>query len=319
MSAPLLDIRGLKVYYFARRGTVRAVDNVSLKLTKGESLGLVGESGCGKSTLGLAILRLVPEPGRIVAGSVIFDGLDLTKLSEEDMRRIRGSRIAMVFQDPMTSLNPLMKIGEQLTETLMVHGEADKEVAKEKAISILSDVGIGPERFNDYPHQLSGGMRQRVMIAMALILKPDLVIADEPTTALDVVTQAQIIDLMKDLKEKYKMSLIFISHDISLVSEVADRMAVMYAGQVVELGDVLSIFDEPLHPYTKALLEAIPNIELADQKLVYIPGSPPDLVSPPPGCRFHPRCPFATDKCKVEEPEMIEVRPGRWVKCFRYG
>jgi len=319
MSAPLLDIRGLKVYYFARRGTVRAVDNVSLKLTKGESLGLVGESGCGKSTLGLAILRLVPEPGRIVAGSVIFDGLDLTKLPEEDMRRIRGSRIAMVFQDPMTSLNPLMKIGEQLTETLMVHGEADKEVAKEKAISILSDVGIGPERFNDYPHQLSGGMRQRVMIAMALILKPDLVIADEPTTALDVVTQAQIIDLMKDLKEKYKMSLIFISHDISLVSEVADRMAVMYAGQVVELGDVLSIFDEPLHPYTKALLEAIPNIELADQKLVYIPGSPPDLVSPPPGCRFHPRCPFATDKCKVEEPEMIEVRPGRWVKCFRYG
>jgi len=319
MSAPLLDIRDLKVYYFARRGTVRAVDNVSLKLTKGESLGLVGESGCGKSTLGLAILRLVPEPGRIVAGSVIFDGLDLTKLPEEDMRRIRGSRIAMVFQDPMTSLNPLMKIGEQLTETLMVHGEADKEVAKEKAISILSDVGIGPERFNDYPHQLSGGMRQRVMIAMALILKPDLVIADEPTTALDVVTQAQIIDLMKDLKEKYKMSLIFISHDISLVSEVADRMAVMYAGQVVELGDVLSIFDEPLHPYTKALLEAIPNIELADQKLVYIPGSPPDLVSPPPGCRFHPRCPFATDKCKVEEPEMIEVRPGRWVKCFRYG
>ena len=319
MSAPLLDIRDLKVYYFARRGTVRAVDNVSLKLTKGESLGLVGESGCGKSTLGLAILRLVPEPGRIVAGSVIFDGLDLTKLSEEDMRRIRGSRIAMVFQDPMTSLNPLMKIGEQLTETLMVHGEADKEVAKEKAISILSDVGIGPERFNDYPHQLSGGMRQRVMIAMALILKPDLVIADEPTTALDVVTQAQIVDLMKDLKEKYKMSLIFISHDISLVSEVADRMAVMYAGQVVEVGDVLSIFDEPLHPYTKALLEAIPNIELADQKLVYIPGSPPDLVSPPPGCRFHPRCPFATDKCKVEEPEMIEVRPGRWVKCFRYG
>jgi len=319
MSAPLLDIRDLKVYYFARRGTVRAVDNVSLKLTKGESLGLVGESGCGKSTLGLAILRLVPEPGRIVAGSVIFDGLDLTKLPEEDMRRIRGSRIAMVFQDPMTSLNPLMKIGEQLTETLMVHGEADKEVAKEKAISILSDVGIGPERFNDYPHQLSGGMRQRVMIAMALILKPDLVIADEPTTALDVVTQAQIIDLMKDLKEKYKMSLIFISHDISLVSEVADRMAVMYAGQVVEVGDVLSIFDEPLHPYTKALLEAIPNIELADQKLVYIPGSPPDLVSPPPGCRFHPRCPFATDKCKVEEPEMIEVRPGRWVKCFRYG
>jgi len=319
MSTPLLDIRDLKVYYFARRGTVRAVDNVSLKLTKGESLGLVGESGCGKSTLGLAILRLVPEPGRIVAGSIMFDGLDLTKLPEEDMRRIRGSRIAMVFQDPMTSLNPLMKIGEQLIETLMVHGETDKEVAKEKAISILGDVGIGPERFNDYPHQLSGGMRQRVMVAMALILKPDLVIADEPTTALDVITQAQIIDLMKDLKEKYKMSLIFISHDISLVSEVADRMAVMYAGQVVEMGDILSIFDEPLHPYTKALLEAIPNIELTDQRLVYIPGSPPDLVSPPPGCRFHPRCPFATDKCKIEEPKMIEVKPGRWVKCFRYG
>jgi len=319
MSTPLLDIRGLKVYYFARRGTVRAVDDVSLKLTKGESLGLVGESGCGKSTLGLAILRLVPEPGRIVAGSIMFDGLDITKIPEEDMRRIRGSRIAMVFQDPMTSLNPLMKIGEQLIETLMAHGETDKEAAKEKAISILSDVGIGPERFNDYPHQLSGGMRQRVMIAMALILKPDLVIADEPTTALDVITQAQIIDLMKDLKEKYKMSLIFISHDISLVSEVADRMAVMYAGQVVEIGDIFSIFDEPLHPYTKALLEAIPNIELADQRLVYIPGSPPDLVSPPPGCRFHPRCPFATNRCKVEEPEMIEVKPGRWVKCFRYG
>ncbi|RLF34768.1 MAG: ABC transporter ATP-binding protein, partial [Thermoplasmata archaeon] len=268
MEERLLEIRNLKVYYFARCGVVRAVDNVDLFMNKGETLGVVGESGSGKSTLGLSILKLVPPPGRIVDGKILFDGIDITKLSEEEMVKIRGKRISTVFQDPMTSLNPLMKIGDHLIETIMVHEDVTREEAKERALSLLDAVGILPDRINDYPHQFSGGMRQRVMIALALALNPDLVIADEPTTALDVIIQAQILELMKRLKKRYNMGIILISHDISVVSEIADRIALMYAGQVVEFADAISIFEKHLHPYTEALLRAIPNIELTDQELV---------------------------------------------------
>ena len=318
MEERLLEIRNLKVYYFARSGVVRAVDNVDLFMNKGETLGVVGESGSGKSTLGLSILKLVPPPGRIVDGKILFDGIDITKLSEEEMVKIRGKRISTVFQDPMTSLNPLMKIGDHLIETIMVHEDVTREEAKERALSLLDAVGILPDRINDYPHQFSGGMRQRVMIALALALNPDLVIADEPTTALDVIIQAQILELMKGLKKRYNMGIILISHDISVVSEIADRIALMYAGQVVEFADAISIFEKHLHPYTEALLRAIPNIELADQELVYIPGSPPDLTNPPKGCRFYPRCPYAMDICKRKEPPAIKVKPEHMVKCFKY-
>jgi len=314
---PLLEIRGLKVYYRARDGWVKAVDNVDLNLERGESLGLVGESGSGKSTLALALMKLLPPQARILGGSIIFKGRDLTRLPEEEYRKIRGKEISMIFQDPMTSFNPLMKIGDHITEIIMAHEKVSKGEAWERAEKLLETVGIPGERARDYPHQFSGGMRQRAMIAIALALNPDLLIADEPTTALDVIVQAQILDLIRKLKEKMNMALLFISHDISVVMEVADRIGVMYAGHLVELADVYSIAEDPLHPYTKGLIRSIPNILLSDQKLESIPGSPPDLSNPPPGCRFHPRCPYAMDICKREEPPMIKVND-RYVKCFLY-
>ena len=315
----LLEIKNLKVYYYTRRGAVRAVDGVSLYMDRGETLGLVGESGSGKSTLGLSILRLVPPPGKIIDGKIVFDGMDITSMPEDEIIKNRGKRISMVFQDPMTSLDPLMKIGDHLIETIMVHENVSREEAEKRAKELLESVGILPDRFNDYPHQFSGGMRQRVMIALALALNPDLIIADEPTTALDVIIQAQILELMKKLKKTFSAGIILITHDISIVAEMADRIALMYAGQLMEFSDALSIFEEPLHPYTEALLQSIPNIQLSDQKLKYIPGSPPDLINPPRGCRFHPRCPYVMDVCKVKEPPMIEVEKGREVKCFKYS
>lgn len=315
----LLEIKNLKVYYYTRRGAVRAVDGVSLYMDRGETLGLVGESGSGKSTLGLSILRLIPPPGKIIDGKIVFDGMDITSMPEDEIVKIRGKRISMVFQDPMTSLDPLMKIGDHLIETIMVHENVSREEAEKRAKELLESVGILPDRFNDYPHQFSGGMRQRVMIALALALNPDLIIADEPTTALDVIIQAQILELMKELKKKFNAGIILITHDISIVAEMADRIALMYAGQLMEFSDALSIFEEPLHPYTEALLQSIPNIQLSDQKLRYIPGSPPDLINPPSGCRFHPRCPYVMDVCRVKEPPMIEVEKGRMVKCFKYS
>ena len=318
MVSDLLRIEGLRVYYYTRDGVVMAVDNVDLFMKKGETIGLVGESGSGKSTLGRAILRLVPPPGRIISGKIVFDGLNLTELSEEEMRKIRGKRISMVFQDPMTSLDPLMKIGDHIVETIMAHETLTREEAEEKAIKLLEQVGIRSERFMDYPHQFSGGMRQRVGIALALALNPDLVIADEPTSSLDVIVQFQILDLMKELKNLYGMGMILITHDISIIPGIADKVALMYAGQLVEFADAKSFFNEPLHPYGKALLESIPNIQRSDQKLKYIPGNPPDLINPPKGCRFSPRCPYATEKCREEEPPTIMVGRHRLVKCFQY-
>lgn len=318
MGEVILDIRGLKVYYYTREGVVRAVDNVDFSMERGETVGLVGESGSGKSTLGFSILKLVPPPGKIVDGKIIFDGIDLIKLDEKEMRKIRGKRISMVFQDPMTSLNPLMKIGDHLVETIMTHEEVTREEAEERAIALLKDVGIMPDRFNDYPHQFSGGMRQRVMIALALALNPDIVIADEPTSSLDVIVQFQILDLMERLKKQYNVGMIFISHDISVVAEISDRIALMYAGQIVEYADAVAFFEEHLHPYAELLLQSVPNIELSDQKLKYIPGMPPDLLHPPSGCRFHPRCPYADSICKEKDPPLVEVNRRHLVKCFRY-
>ena len=288
-------------------------------MDRGETLGLVGESGCGKSTLGFSILRLIPPPGRIVGGKIIFEGSDLTAKSESEMRKIRGKRISMIFQDPMTSLNPLMKIGDHLTETITTHTNITKEEAVEKAKVLLSNLGILPERINDYPHQFSGGMRQRVGIGLALALDPDLVIADEPTTSLDVIVEAQILELLKKMKRAYNLTLILITHNIGIVAEMADHMAVMYAGKIVELSDALSLFDKPLHSYTKALLKSIPNIKLSEQTLESIPGMPPDLLSPPKGCRFNPRCPHAFKKCFEIEPELVQVGKDRFVACHLQG
>jgi len=316
MRDRLLEIEDLKVYYYVREGIVKAVDDVDFFVKKGEIIGIVGESGSGKSTLGLSILRLIPPPGRIVGGKLLFDGNDLIKLDDREMLKIRGKRISMVFQDPMTSLNPLMKIGDHLVETIMTHEKVARKRAEERALSLLDNVGILPDRFNDYPHQFSGGMRQRVGIALAIALNPDLVIADEPTTALDVIVQAKILDLLKSLRDAYGMALILITHDLSIVLERCDKIIVMYAGHLVEHANSADIHKNPKHPYTQGLLRSIPNIELADQKLEAIPGSPPDLLNPPKGCRFWPRCPYAKKKCYEKDPPLIDAEHGHLVRCF---
>jgi oligopeptide/dipeptide ABC transporter ATP-binding protein len=315
----LLEIEDLEVRYNTRIGVVKAVDRVRFEVEKGETLGLVGESGCGKSTLGFSILRLVPPPGEIAGGKVKFDGEDLLRKSEEEMREIRGKRISMIFQDPMTSLNPLMRVEEHIVETLRTHEKGIKrEEALQRAEELLDRLGITPDRLRDYPHQLSGGMRQRVMIGLALVLNPDLIIADEPTTSLDVIVEAQILELLKELKRAYNLTLILITHNMGVVAELADRVAVMYAGKLVEVADSIPLYNEPLHPYTQGLLRSIPSISLDKWELEIMPGSPPDLINPPPGCRFHPRCPYAVDKCSAIEPPMKEVDNGHRAACWLY-
>jgi len=313
----LLKVEDLTVHYMGRK-IVRALEGVSIEIKKGEIMGVVGESGSGKTTLGLSILKLLPPNGRIVGGRIYLDDLDITGMSEEKMREIRGRQISMVFQDPMTSLDPLMSIGDQITETIVTHEKVSKSEAEKKALSLLEAVGISGDRFKDFPHQLSGGMRQRVMIAMALSLNPKLIVADEPTTALDVIVQDQIMDLFRNLRERFGVAFMLISHDLSLELEVADRIAVMYGGWLVELSESSRIAEDPLSPYTKELLAAIPNIELEDQKLRFIPGNPPDLSNPPPGCRFHPRCPNRMDVCREKEPPVSNIE-GRMVRCWLYG
>lgn len=314
----LLEVKNLKVYYYIREGVVKAVDQVSFSIKKGETVGLVGESGSGKSTLGLSILKLVPSPGRIAGGELFFDGKDLAKLDNKQMRKLRGRWISMVFQDPMTSLNPLMRVGDHLTETIKAHEKVTHKQAEEKALSLLDNVGISSERFRDYPHQFSGGMRQRVGIALAIALNPNLVIADEFTSSLDVIVQSQILNLMKKLKKSHNVGMILISHDISLVSEIADKIALMYAGQIFEFAETNAFFEEHLHPYSEGLLNSVPNIKLSDQNLSYIPGMPPDLIHPLKGCRFYPRCSYATKICREKEPPLAEIKTGHLVKCFRY-
>lgn len=315
---PLLKINNLKTYYFTRGAVIRAVDDVSLELGKGEMVGLVGESGSGKSSLGLSIIRLVPPPGRIVDGKIVLNGLDLMKIPEKEFRKIRGKKIGMIFQDPLTCLDPLRKVKDQIVETIRVHTKLGKEEAEELAARAFERVGIMPERLEDYPHQLSGGMRQRVMIAMAVVLNPVLLIADEPTTALDVIVQSKIMDLLEDLKKKQGMTILLITHDLALVIERSDRVAVMYAGEIYEVGDVEKIASEPLHPYTKLLLESIPDLEKPVSKLKSIPGMPPDMRNPISGCRFWPRCPYADEKCRRIPPNAVKMGD-RLVKCHLYG
>jgi len=318
MAEPLLNVKNLKTYYFTESGVVKAVDDVTLGIRRGELLGLVGESGSGKSTLGLSIIRLIPPPGKIIDGSVFLDNIDLMRISEKELRKIRGRRIGMIFQDPLTCLDPLRRIEDQMVETVMVHMDVEKDEAREMAAKALERVGISGDRLKDYPHQLSGGMRQRAMIAMATMLHPELLIADEPTTALDVIVQSRIMDLLEDLKESMKMSILLITHDLALVIERADRVAVMYAGELCEVGTSEQISQDPLHPYTKLLLESIPDVEAPRTKLKSIPGSPPDMRSPPSGCRFWPRCPYARDICKQTPPRFAELN-GRIVRCHLYG
>ena len=317
---PLLEVDSLTVEYWTRRGIIRAVDNVSFTLDKGEMLGLVGESGSGKSTLGHSLVHLLPTQGSIVGGHIRIGGKDVVGYSEEEMRSIRGEKIAFVFQDPMTSLNPVKKIGDHLVELIQTHKpNVSREEALRFAEAALNDVGISTERINDYPHQFSGGMRQRIMIALAIALNPDIVIADEPTTALDVIVQAKIMDLLRDLCDAHGMALILITHDISVVLERCKKVIVMYAGNFVECADSVSLHNDPKHPYTQGLLRTVPNIELAEQRLEGITGSPPDLLDLPSGCRFWPRCPQAMEVCHMKGPPMVELENGRYVRCFLYG
>ena len=313
----LLSITELKTYYYLPDAVIKAVDGVDLEIAEGEIIGIVGESGSGKSTLGLSIIRLVPSPGKIVGGNIFFEGKNLIKLPEKEMSKIRGKEISMVFQDPLTSLDPLMRVEDQLIETIITHQKVSEDEASKLARDYLEMVGIPGDRLRDYPHQFSGGMRQRAMIAMAIATSPKLVIADEPTTALDVIVQAQIMRLFSKLRDELGVSFMIITHDISIVMEVADKIGVMYGGHLVEYGDVNEIHKDPLHPYTKELLRAVPNIEVRDVELRYIPGDPPDLSNPPSGCRFHPRCPYATDICKKEIPGK-RFKNKHMVRCYLY-
>jgi oligopeptide/dipeptide ABC transporter ATP-binding protein len=320
----LLEVNDLKTHFFTREGVVQAVDGISFAVEKGKTLGIVGESGCGKSVTALSIMGLIPKPpAKIVGGEVLFDGRDLTKLSDSKMEDIRGNQIAMIFQDPMTSLNPTLKIGTQITETIRAHTDLSKQDARKRAIELLEEVGIprAAERIDDYPHRFSGGMRQRVMIAIALSCSPALLIADEPTTALDVTIQAQILDLLDALRQEHEMGMILITHDMGVVAEVCDDILIMYAGQIVEQATGFELFDRPEHPYTQALLGALPQLEgdereIRESRLTAIPGRPPDLVNPPEACRFAARCPYSNynDTCTSVEPQLREVRPGHWVR-----
>lgn len=316
MQSPLLSVKDLVIKFNTSCGSVNAVDRVSFDVMKGEIFALVGESGCGKSTTALGLMRLIPKPGEICGGQVIFDGKEILKLKEQEMPSIRGKEIGMIFQNPLDSLNPVYSVGSQIAEALVVD-KIPREEAWKRVINIFNDVKIpdAAKRAKSYPHELSGGMRQRVMIAMMLSRFPKLLIADEPTTALDVTIQAQILELIKDLRKNYDTSILIITHDFGIVAEIADRVGVMYAGKMVEMGDVYKIFENPVHPYTRLLMKALPKITKRDGRLETIPGSVPNLVSPPRGCRFHPRCPYAMDACTKEEPTIRQAEDGHFYAC----
>ncbi len=320
MTRPLLQIEGLRTVFRGPKGDVPAVDGVTLSVPAGKTLGIVGESGCGKSMLSLSVMRLVPNPGRVADGRVLFEGQDLLTLPPAAMRGIRGNRIAMIFQEPMTSLNPVFTVGDQITEAMRAHDRrASRAELRTRAVAALDRVRIpaAARRFNDYPHQMSGGMRQRVMIAMALSCNPDLLIADEPTTALDVTVQAQILDLLRDLQGQTGMAIILITHDLGVVAEMADEVAVMYAGRVVERAGGADIFDDPQHPYTLGLLGSIPKIEETRDRLLAIEGSVPAPFALPDGCRFHPRCVFAAGQCTEVDPPLIPLGTAHEAACIR--
>ena len=319
--ATLLEVKNLKTHFFTMEGVVKAVDGVSYELNEGETLGLVGESGCGKSVSALSVMRLIPDPpGKIIDGEILLDGEDILKIDMEGMREVRGAKIAMVFQEPMTSLNPVLTVERQITETLQLHMGMSKLESQRESVNLLTRVGIpDPEiRIKQYPHQFSGGMRQRVMIAMALSCNPRLIIADEPTTALDVTIQAQILDLMKSLTTELGVALIVITHNLGVVARYADRVNIMYAGKVIERGEASEIYANPRHPYTVGLLRSVPRLDLPRRaKLDPIEGQPPDLINLPPGCAFRERCRWAIDKCATDTPELVETSDGHLSACFR--
>jgi peptide/nickel transport system ATP-binding protein len=317
----LLKVEDLQTTFYTDESTIRAVDGVSFDVKPGEVVGLVGESGCGKSVVSLSIMRLIYyPPGKIEGGKILFEGKDLLKLDEKAMRRIRGNEIAMIFQEPMTSFNPVYKIGDQVSEAIRLHQGLDKDAAWNEAAKMLELVGIPRphEIINEYPHQLSGGMRQRAMIAMALSCNPKLLIADEPTTALDVTIQAQILELMKDIKDKINTAIIFITHDLGVIAEMAQHVVVMYAGKIVEDAEVNALFSEPLHPYTAGLIRSKPKLEEEKELLEFIPGTVPNPMEMPIGCAFNPRCPEVMDICCREMPDLIEVKPKHLVRCWLY-
>ncbi len=314
----VVEVRDLKLHYLTSKGPVRAVDGISFSLAPGETLGVVGESGCGKTTIGLGMLRMPTPPGRIVGGSIVIDGTDIVPLSENELRRsVRWQTISMVFQGAMNCLTPVFTVGKQMMETLQQHKEMDRARAEETIARYLGQVGLPPDIVRRYPHELSGGMKQRVVIAMALFLEPKVVILDEPTTALDVIVQAQILNVVKDLKRRLGVSMIFITHDLATEAEVADRILVMYAGKIAEIAPNRMVYDRsPCHPYTQRLLAATPRLHAKVDELAFIPGAPPDLLDPPKGCRFQPRCSVAMDVC-AQEPPLIEIEPGHLVACWR--
>ena len=315
-----LDIRNLEVFYTSGGHIVQAVNGVNLQLNEGETLGLVGETGAGKTTTALSLVRLIPDPpGKIVDGEIIFNDEDLLQLKPADMRKIRGNQISVIFQDPMTALNPIMTMGDQIAEVIETHNHVSKAEAMIQAMEMLEKVGIPAERAKDYPHQFSGGMKQRIVIAIALACNPRLLIADEPTTALDVTIQAQVLELMNQLKKEYNMSMLLITHDLGVVVETCDKVAIMYAGEIVESGSVKDIFTDTRHPYTIGLFNSLPSLDKTVERLQPIDGLMPDPADLPQGCSFHPRCPHCTEKCSMIDPMPVEVSPGHFVKCLKFG
>jgi len=321
MNTPLLDVRGLRTYFYTGRGVVKAVDGVSFVIKEDEVFCLVGETGCGKSVTALSIMRLIPYPGKILDGSMLYKGKNLLKLSESEIRKIRGREIAMIFQNPMKSLNPVFTIGYQISEAPITHFNLSRQDGWKKAVELIEKVKMpdAEVRAKTFPHVLSGGMRQRSMIAMMISCEPNLLIADEPTTSVDVTIQAQLMHLLKEIKEKRRMSIMLITHNFGLVAETGDRVAVMYCGKVVEIGSVRAIFREPMHPYTQGLLRCLPIGFERKKQLDSIPGTIPNPINPPPGCRFYPRCKYTVEKCKLQEPLQIDLGKGHLVACHLYG
>ena len=315
----LLRIEDLTIHFPTEEGDVRAVNGVSLSVEAGQTLGLVGETGAGKTTTALGILRLVPEPGQVESGSIIYKDRDIMTMSEKAVQDIRGNEISMIFQDPMTALNPVMTVGDQVAELILRHQNCTKVEAQQRMIDILGKVGIGPDRASDYPHQFSGGMKQRVVIAIALACNPKLLLADEPTTALDVTIQAQVMRMINDLKREFNTSMILITHDLGIVAESCDQVAIMYAGEIVEYGSLEDIFDHTAHPYTKGLFNSIPSLDKDTERLQPIQGLMPDPANLPEGCKFHPRCPYAVEACAQQHPGMTDLTPGHLCRCLRCG
>ena len=314
----LLDIKDLTIHYITHSSTIRAVNNVDLSIEAGKTLGLVGETGAGKTTTALGILRLIQDPpGKIINGEIFFEGKDLLKADDGEMRAIRGNDISMIFQDPMTALNPIMRVGDQIAEVIYLHGNCSKAEAEKRALQMLETVGIRAERSTEFPHQFSGGMKQRVVIAMALACRPKLLIADEPTTALDVTIQAQVLRMISDLKKVYNTSMLLITHDLGIVAETCDDVAIMYAGEIVERGKLEHIFDNPKHPYTIGLFDSLPSLDKDVDRLKPIKGLMPDPANLPSGCKFHTRCDHVCEDCKVTEPALKEIEPGHFVRCSR--